>query len=470
MHKGLEKTENLMSIILSIQNSVNKETADYCIGVINWLTNAKTKVVQDGQDRLNAAYTIKLVADTKDNKLTKSAAEFIEETFGYEICNLQYDVVRKILKANPSALEKSMNVIEKHQLAQEIPISLGTTADNLGDMVEEVAKMYENDFSEGLNAQMGFALNATARKGDKEKLKQTIDLLRSFFDSYHLNRISFSIGRTANYANADIFQQLLGFYDTYCYFDYLNDCANTIGECVFNDNVFNKKLLDFQEKLIEREKHFVDDNDYEQISVCMEANMAITRTQEKSNNETTMEIIDLLDRFLYKECKIIAEAVSSVATNDYDVGLFKKIIDKYSKEYLYICELVESELIKKNTIYLDGFLEEDVYKSITESSNSVKIIHEVLTKENNDYCNQIGIQVGLLDYELVNNTIKFVRGIHNERSTEDIKKISEVFYSELRRAVNQGKDLKEKQQYLRSYCKEVMEKIKENALELMFHA
>lgn len=71
------------------------------------------------------------------------------------------------------------------------------------------------------------------------------------------------------------------------------------------------------------------------------------------------------------------------------------------------------------------------------------------------------------DLDIVKNTYEFIASIHKNRKSDQHIEIRSCFYSELNRAISQGKGYLEKKAMLREYCNEVKARIKQDAEELM---
>lgn len=71
------------------------------------------------------------------------------------------------------------------------------------------------------------------------------------------------------------------------------------------------------------------------------------------------------------------------------------------------------------------------------------------------------------EFDVVRSTYTFIEGIHREREIGAKEVIGDYFFEELTRAYNQGNDVDSKLGYLHQFCKEVKQRMMDNASDLM---
>lgn len=147
-------------------------------------------------------------------------------------------------------------------------------------------------------------------------------------------------------------------------------------------------------------------------------------------------------------------------------GLLLDVLDKYydnNREKL--SKVLLSYLVSDDPIDYYELLRDESYEKIKNVPSLIrKIIHSDYTSVR--YWIKYEFDYPELDY--ARQTLDFVMDIHERRDKKDKTTIYTQFFVELHRAISQGTTHKSKVKYLRTYCREVQEQMKQNAGELMY--
>lgn len=138
-----------------------------------------------------------------------------------------------------------------------------------------------------------------------------------------------------------------------------------------------------------------------------------------------------------------------------------KVIDKY---YEHLDDFYQSIDFSNRIVesQLRELLTDKAYEAINKCSNKKKMFRRLITKDYS-FRESIKAEVSYDDLDVVDKTWDQIHAIYMNKDLEYTRVIRKGFYSELNRAISQGDVSKN----LRQYCKEVRDKIREHADELM---
>lgn len=178
--------------------------------------------------------------------------------------------------------------------------------------------------------------------------------------------------------------------------------------------------------------------------------------------------IDLLKNYINEDLSFLVNGIEAAID---DKAAFE-VFDKYKHIYPKISRHLTDN---KGKCDLRGLLKENVLKATRDTNVAWKILDRILSKkyyeiklqiDDSDVCEEISFT----DMDIVSDTCKYLREIHAKREVDDYNKIIDGFFLEMNRAINQGRNLKQKLRYFKQYCFEVREQVKENVEELMYNA
>lgn len=160
-----------------------------------------------------------------------------------------------------------------------------------------------------------------------------------------------------------------------------------------------------------------------------------------ANKLCYMKLLETLDHYKDNNCKDLCDS------------LYKKFKETINFDYDELMRPQTYELVKNSKN--PGELFDYILKNRFSHGRDFVLDEEV--REN----------AGYEDIQLVSRAWGLVREIHQNRESKDLARISTGFKNELDRSISQGSGIKSKLNYLRQYCKEVTEKLLNDASELM---
>lgn len=204
---------------------------------------------------------------------------------------------------------------------------------------------------------------------------------------------------------------------------------------------------------------------------------SLTYIKSQTTHKVALEAIEMFKEVKEKEYMDYDKLTNiiEVVTENQDserACYYLKCIGKYCDNNFDAVVGAFKKNRKMDPIILKEFLL--AYDTVKNSRNPEKLIKYILEE---DYAririnlpDDVKFDVSYEDMDLAVKTYRFISEIHKDREHQYFSRIHVEFFREMKRAIEQGKDLKSKKRYLNQYCREVMAKMKENAGELMFHA
>lgn len=185
------------------------------------------------------------------------------------------------------------------------------------------------------------------------------------------------------------------------------------------------------------------------------------------DSDYTKSLEKVLDIFGRTDADRVACILSEIYDNhDMDLDL---IIDPlYLNCDDEILDAIEIRIKNFQNIELDSLA--DYKEQIQKSKNRKKTIDRVISGTYDRYSKRIGMYLECEDLDLVVDTSRLVQEIHSSRLAPDMAKIENGFFDELNRSIHQVNGYENKLKNLRIYCREVKQKIRNEAEELMLYA
>lgn len=134
----------------------------------------------------------------------------------------------------------------------------------------------------------------------------------------------------------------------------------------------------------------------------------------------------------------------------------------------YAKELVDA-IVDKGSVSLDelfGLRDESTIEMVKKSDDPCRLIKAVLKGEY-QFLDKLDIELEDKDKQLVLKTYDFIMDVHRRRRPKCKFEISKGFYDELKRAIDQGSNYKDKIENLREFCYDAKAQMRDNAEELM---
>lgn len=172
---------------------------------------------------------------------------------------------------------------------------------------------------------------------------------------------------------------------------------------------------------------------------------------------------------------LISKTVLDTDRRENSVGNYRsvlKIIERYKDNH---CKELCNSLMKINNLHsykLNPLKQSWVFELIERSRDAEAtfdwLIHNNIPK-NRGMVEDEKVRDNLTydDHHLMTKTLKLISEIHKKRDHGAIKTIEQGFKEELNRSVSLGYNLQSKLGYLRRYCSEVTDKMKNQASDLM---
>lgn len=184
------------------------------------------------------------------------------------------------------------------------------------------------------------------------------------------------------------------------------------------------------------------------------------RIQEKIRIYTT-KIGDCLER-RSEYIHLFSNATKTIGNVEYVIEALDKYIDEFEDFDTFISEL-------DGQCYFQELLSDDCYQKVSASKNPYEYMKKIVAKDYHDL--RVNMDEGEIlsykDLDSVFETWQLVEEVHISREYEDLEKIEDGFYAELNRAMSQGSNDGQKRRNLKQYCREVRNKIRDNAADLM---
>lgn len=172
----------------------------------------------------------------------------------------------------------------------------------------------------------------------------------------------------------------------------------------------------------------------------------------------------ILGKFNDQLVNLTVNRVLDTHTYPFEIEMFAKVLNTYPEHYDAICRAILLNEKVTTGAYADLYLAEEKIKN---SKNPMELIWYYIDGDYHNLKNIMGMDPSSDDIDVAMKTYQFIQEMHIKRSPEELLQIHEGFYEEMGRAVRQGESESEKRKYLKTYCKEVIAKMKEDAEELM---
>lgn len=182
---------------------------------------------------------------------------------------------------------------------------------------------------------------------------------------------------------------------------------------------------------------------------------------------TSIIFEDYKDEEDYAMVPIVLQlTVSMDLKDDYNRMLYclKKYVDNHGMDLVQAIYDIRTK--RRDADYFEVY-RDDVYEEIKESKDRVELFNRILKNDYSSIRKALGDEFSRDEMDYVVKARDFVKQIHKQRLYPESKTIMEGFYSELKRAIDQDGSRVEN---LKQYCKEVIDKIGQEANELMFNA
>lgn len=180
--------------------------------------------------------------------------------------------------------------------------------------------------------------------------------------------------------------------------------------------------------------------------------------------------LDVIQKYSQSNIKKFGEVIvmaSRYAEHNAYMSIIE-LFDDYQDKYEYFCDaLLDLDMAKIENNKLRQLFSKRAALDIEREANPTALIKKIISKDFGIEDDIFDDYVSYKDIELVENTLDFVLGIHEERSEDSKLEIEEAFYDELNRAMDQGTDEQSRIQNLREYCRQVRYRMEQNADELM---
>lgn len=244
------------------------------------------------------------------------------------------------------------------------------------------------------------------------------------------------------------------------------DLRNSIYEFIF-DQYLEKKT----KKSLVTAIHKVL-GDEEAVEVINKENGAMeclmTLCLETLGNIPNKDALRLFKNYSGRYVKRIADTFVDIMNqhSGLEVGAYAKVLNKYNYSK-YIMDAVESMTGWLEEHHYLELIKDKAYKEISISGNPKKAIETILARDYASIQKEISVELSYRDLDLVKGVLDFIKEVHKERSDKAHKKIYDGFYRELNRAISQSKSYDKQVQNVRTYCREVQIKMKENIEDLM---
>lgn len=143
---------------------------------------------------------------------------------------------------------------------------------------------------------------------------------------------------------------------------------------------------------------------------------------------------------------------------------FKKYRGKLYRDFLIILREHPTE------VDFEELLSDKGYDEVKKNGlKSVALKHYSLIRKNVRE-HSVLAKLSYPDMDSISKAYNAVMAVHRERKTRDRNEITEGFFAEMNRAISQGTDTESKIQMLKTYGRDVQDKMKTNAGELMYSA
>lgn len=222
--------------------------------------------------------------------------------------------------------------------------------------------------------------------------------------------------------------------------------------------------------LVDKIKLYKDHESIEEIIFGF-GKMAIENSTTILHERADYFVNERIKGALFKYNKKVNSAILKIIFNvPNDIFELLDLFNKYDKHKETIAKYVaDKELF---TVHLDELVTDRAYKEIAKNGTK---IHDILVKPyglfREDITDtQVKENISYYDLDFVIDTHNIVMNMHEKRYYLAQNAISECYVKELNRAISQGDDYDSKIKNLKQYCKEVKQRIKESAEELMFYA
>lgn len=183
-----------------------------------------------------------------------------------------------------------------------------------------------------------------------------------------------------------------------------------------------------------------------------------------SGEKEYLRVIELFENVQY-DAKVVAVALT--ASKKPEVMI--EICERYKDHRQIICNSI---LQKEEVCNMEDLLDSEVYHSIIGSKQPDKIIEKILCEEYYTVKSRIKdrevvANISYAEIDKIIETTDFIERIHSQRGPRSMENIRSGFYTEMNRAISQGRNYNQKLGMIHVYCSEVKQRIMDNASELM---
>lgn len=172
------------------------------------------------------------------------------------------------------------------------------------------------------------------------------------------------------------------------------------------------------------------------------------------NDKNIIQILEIgLEKYFEYEGKI----------EQSDYMTFIHVLNRYSdNNYIKLCKIFIELFEENEEMDLEELLVDENYDRIKSSEDPKILFRNILMNQYTEIRKNIH-NIGFDDVRLVRKTLDLVMAIHTDRDVKQKNDIKNGFFDELKRAMAQGDRIR----YLRRYCDEVQEQMKNNVEDLM---
>lgn len=193
-----------------------------------------------------------------------------------------------------------------------------------------------------------------------------------------------------------------------------------------------------------------------------------------TSNEVAIESAKVAQNVDKKQVTYVLACLHSAAKNVHSAGyitLMHQIFNKYNK----YSKIIDKAITDWFSINVSELLHKNAYDYIERSIDKGAAIRKLIKTDYISIRSSIddAIVSEELDYKDLDRMVSvenFIHEVHKRRDPDSLGKVHLGYYEELNRAVDQGRNLKEKIRYFRRYLNEVEQQMQDNVGELMYSA
>lgn len=324
------------------------------------------------------------------------------------------------------------------------------------EMLSEISKFLRKNKTHGDIEAMCCAINGITANA-KEIIEDFMQFLKKHEKAEFIGHTVGNLAQIAGFLDNEKTLEIMEFLETK---EKMYDSSLCIGKGGFFENKkeMTLKFYDFLKK-------YTDTKGIDHIAFCISALAGLTR-----DIETTNKVMSFFERNIDKRgIGYAGYAIGTIAFHSKDDALNAlHLFEKYLG--------FDSELCR-NDMHIGGFYLEELitgraFDSLDKAENPNALMELIIR---NDYSfirlsiedEDFNKKIGMKELELIEKTRKYIREMHKDRIKTYEFVLDAGFYEELNRAISQGDDFDSKSKYVRRYCREVVEKMNENILDLM---